>query len=113
MLMERSWAKKRDKQDGDKVKDLKKKQRIEDHHKHWHIKPNENFSELFWKNTSHCPKAKNGNIICMKFFLKGFCHRACNRVHKLSAEEEKEYDEFVIKCRSSDFQQEAEESNAP
>jgi hypothetical protein len=67
-------GKKRDKQDGDKDKDLKKKQQIEDHHKHWHMKSNENFSELFWKKNSHCPKAKNGNIICMKFFLKGFCH---------------------------------------
>jgi hypothetical protein len=49
----------------------------------------------------------------MKFFIKGFCHKACNRVHKLSADEEKQFDEFISKCQSSDFQQGAEESTAP
>ncbi len=84
-------GKKREKQEQE---NLKKKQRIEDNHKQWHLKPNENFFELFWKNTAHCPKTKNGNIICMKFFVKGFCNKTCNRAHKLSAEEEKEFDEF-------------------
>jgi hypothetical protein len=52
----RKNGKKRDKQDNDK--DFKKKQRVEDTHKQWHLKPNENFSELFWKNTAHSPRQK-------------------------------------------------------
>jgi len=95
--------KKRDKIEIDN--DNKKKQRIEDNHKQWHVRPNENFSELFWKNTFHCPKTKNGNIICMKFFVKGFCTKTCNRAHKLTTKEEKEFEEFSKKCRLSDFQQ--------
>jgi hypothetical protein len=105
---------KRDQKDKDADKNSnKKKQRIEDNHKHWHIKPNENFSELFWKNSSRCPKTSNGSIICMKFFLKGFCNKGCNRVHKLTTEEEAAFEEFINKCRSSDFRQGAEDSQNP
>ncbi len=81
--------------------------KVEDNHKQWHVKPNENFSELFRKNSSHCPNTKNGIIICMKFFVKGVCNKACN------PEEEKDFDTFVKKCRSLDFQQGAEETSAP
>jgi len=55
----RKPGKKRDKEDAEK--DNKKKQKVEDNHKQWRIKLNKNFSELFWKNSSHCPKTKNGN----------------------------------------------------
>ena len=104
-------GKKRDQKEKDTDNDsIKKKQRIEDNHKHWHVKPNENFSDLFWKNSSKCPKTKNGSIICMKFFIKGFCNKSCNRAHKLSNEEEAEFEDFINKCRSSDFHQGAEES---
>ncbi len=107
-------GKKRDQKEKDSDKDsIKKKQRIEDNHKHWHVKPNENFSDLFWKNSSKCPKTKNGSIICMKFFVKGFCNKSCNRAHKLSNEEEAEFEDFINKCRSSDFHQGAEESQNP
>jgi hypothetical protein len=104
-------GKKRDKEDNDK--ENQKKQRVEDNHKQWHVKQNENFSELFWKNTFHRPKTKNGTIICMKFFVKGFCHKACPRAQKLSNKDEKEFDTFIKKCRSLDFQQGAEETTAP
>jgi hypothetical protein len=103
--------KKRDKIEIDK--DNKKKQRIKDNDEQWHIKPNEIFSELFWKNTSHCPKTKNENIICMKFFIKGFCTKTCNRAHKLTTKEEKEFEEFLKKCHLSDFQQGAGDGTAP
>ncbi len=107
-------GKKRDQKDKDSDKDSnKKKQRIEDHHKHWHVKPNENFSDLFWKNSSKCPKTKNGSTICMKFFLKGFCNKSCSRAHKLSTEEEAEFEDFINKCRSSDFHQGAEDIQNP
>jgi hypothetical protein len=86
-------GKKREKQKHEK--DLKKKQFIEDNNKQWHLKPNENFSYSFWKNTTHCPKTKNGKIICMKFFVKGICNKKCNRAHKLCAEEEEEFDNFM------------------
>jgi hypothetical protein len=105
-------GKKRDQKDDDKDS-IKKKQRIEDNHKHWHLKPNENFSELFWKNASKCPKTKNGSIICMKYFIKGFCNKGCNRIHKLTQEEETEFEAFLSKCRSSDFHQGAEDSQNP
>jgi hypothetical protein len=58
-------------------------------------------------------KQKNGTIICMKFFVKGFCHKACPRADKLSNKEEKEFDTFIKKCRMLDFQQGAEETTAP
>ena len=43
----------------------------------------------------------------MKFFVKGVCNKACN------PEEEKDFDTFVKKCRSLDFQQGAEKTSAP
>jgi hypothetical protein len=107
----RKIGKKRDKQENDK--DSKKKQHIKDNHKQRHLKPSENFSDLFSKNSSHCPKAKDSNSISIKFFIKGFCHKACNQAHKYSTDEEKEFKELLQKCRSSDFQQGVEESPVP
>jgi len=54
----------------------------ESFHKHWHLKPNENYSDIFWKHTEKCPKTKNGTFICMKFFIKGFCTKNCNRAQR-------------------------------
>jgi len=34
---------------------------------------------------------------CMKFSVKGVCNKACNRAHKLTPEEEKDFDSFVKK----------------
>jgi hypothetical protein len=36
----------------------KQKQKAEVNHKTYHLKPNENFSELFWKLSSKCPRQK-------------------------------------------------------
>jgi hypothetical protein len=51
-------GKKRDKLDAEKDKDNKKKQRIEDNHKHWHLKPNENFLTYFGKTLHIVPKQR-------------------------------------------------------
>jgi len=65
-----------------------KKQRIEEAlHKQWHLKQNENYSNLFWKNTDKCPKTKHGILICMKYFIKGHCTKNCNWAHRLSKED--------------------------
>jgi hypothetical protein len=91
-----------------------KKQHVDETlHKQWHLKQNENYSDLFWKNTDKCPKTKNGTLICMKYFIKGHCTKSCNRAHRLSKEDEKSFDELVAKCCSSDFQQRAEEPQVP
>jgi hypothetical protein len=47
------------------------------------------FRTIVKKTLLTVPKQKNGNIICMKFFVRGFCNKACNRAHKLTPEEEK------------------------
>ncbi len=106
-------GKKLDPKDNDSKEFNKKKQCVEDSHKHWHNKSNENFSERFWKHSSKCPKTKNGAIICMKFFIKGFCSKNCNIAHKLSPEEESEFESFIKKCQSLDFQQGAVETQNP
>lgn len=49
----------------------------------------------------------------MKFFVKGFYHNTCNQADKLSTDGKKEFEEFLDKCHSLDFQQKAEESTAP
>jgi len=49
----------------------------------------------------------------MKFFIKGFCTKNCNRANRLSKEEEKSFDNFIQKCRSSDFPKGAEEPAKP
>jgi hypothetical protein len=99
---------KRDPKDLDK--DNYKKQRIEEtQHKHWHIKRNKNYTDVFWKHTSKCPKTKSGKYICMKFFIKGHCVKNCNRSHRLAPEDEKVFEEFLKHCRASDFPVGAEE----
>jgi hypothetical protein len=99
---------KRDPKDLDK--DNYKKQRIEETlHKHWHLKNNENYTKLFWKHTSKCPKMKTGKYICMKYFIKGHCVKNCNRSHRLAPEDEKTFEEFLKHCRALDFPTGAED----
>jgi len=87
-----------------------KKQRIEETlHKHWHLKSSENYTDMFWKHTSKCPKTKSGKYICMKYFIKGYCVKNCNRSHRLAPEDEKTFEEFLNHCRASDFPEGAED----
>ncbi len=65
----------------------------------WHIKDGENYTNLFYKNQRKCPRNQDGKHICMKFFLRGFCEKSCTRAHKLSKEDEGEFDDFVNRCR--------------
>jgi hypothetical protein len=92
---------------GDKDKDNNnfKKNRITDNHTQWHLKETENFAEIFYANKSKCPRTKDGILICMKFFIRGFCDRNCTRAHQLSESEEKEFDIFISHCRKKDFPQ--------
>lgn len=68
-------------------------------HAHWHIQEGENFSRLFYSNQKKCPKTKEGKLICMKLFIRGICDKSCTRVHKLTTEDEKAFDNFVGRCR--------------
>jgi hypothetical protein len=64
-------------------------------HAHWRLQDGENFSKLFYFNQKKCPKTKEGKLLCMKLFIRGICDKSCTRVHKLTAEDEKAFDEFV------------------
>jgi len=89
---------------------MRKKLKIEETlHKHWHLKSNENYTDMFWKHTSKCPKTKSGKYTCMKYFIKGYCVKNCNRSHRLAPEDEKTFEEFLNHCRASDFPVGAEE----
>jgi hypothetical protein len=35
------------------------------------------------------------------FFLRGFCDASCSRIHKLTPEDEKAFDKFVLDCRAT------------
>ena len=52
----RKPGKKRDKDEN--KKENKKNPKVKDNHKQWYIKQNENFPELFWKNSSDCQRNK-------------------------------------------------------
>jgi hypothetical protein len=68
-------------------------------HLRWRVKDGENYSLLFYRNQKKCPKTKDGQAICMKLFLRGFCDKSCNRAHKFTKEEESQFDSFVTRCR--------------
>jgi hypothetical protein len=68
-------------------------------HAHWRLREGENFAKVFYKNQRQCPKTQDGKQICMKFFLRGICDKSCTRAHKLSGDEEKKFDQFIISCR--------------
>jgi hypothetical protein len=68
-------------------------------HSQWRAKNGEDFAKVFYKNQHQCPKTKDGKIICMKLFIRGFCDKSCNRVHKLTPEDEKSFGEFILNCR--------------
>jgi hypothetical protein len=67
-------------------------------HLRWLVRENENFQNVFYSNQKKCPKTKEGRFICMKFFLRGFCNKACTRSHKLTQEEEQAFDNFISSC---------------
>jgi hypothetical protein len=73
-------------------------------HAHWRLQDGENFSKLFYFNQKKCPKTKDGKIICMKLFIRGICDKSCPRVQKLSADDEKAFDNFVGRCREGGAQ---------
>jgi hypothetical protein len=68
-------------------------------HTNWRIKEGEDFAKTFYKNQKQCPKTQDGKPICMKFFIRGFCDKNCTRVHKLSPDEEKNFNRFITNCR--------------
>jgi len=68
-------------------------------HQKWRIKENENFSRTFYRNQKECPKTSDGKLIWMKIFVHGLCVKSCSRAHSLSAEDSKNFNEFVEGCR--------------
>jgi len=68
-------------------------------HPNWRLKDGENFSKLFYHRQKDCPKTANGELICMKFLIRGLCVSSCSRAHSLSQEDSKRFDEFVSWCR--------------
>lgn len=40
---------------------------------HWRLKDGENFTKVFCNRQRDCPKMPDGNIICMKFLIRGLC----------------------------------------
>jgi len=73
-------------------------------HAHWRLQEGKNFSKWFYFNKKKCPKTKDGKLICMKLFIHGICDRTCTRVHKLSPDDEKAFDNFVARCREGGAQ---------
>jgi hypothetical protein len=73
-------------------------------HAHWRLQEGENFSKRFYFNQKKCPKTKDGKLICMKLFIRGICDKTCTRVHKLSPDDEKAFDNFVAHCREGGAQ---------
>jgi hypothetical protein len=65
----------------------------------WRVMDGKNYSQLFYQNQKKCPKNKDCQPICIKLFLRGFCDKNCNQAHKMSKEEESEFDSFVACCR--------------
>ncbi len=94
-------GRKSDDKDGNK----NKKSRITDDHSTWHIQEGDDFSSLFYANKNQCPMTEDGTLICMKFFIRGFCDKSCNRTHEISQDKEKEFESFLNNCRRKDFQQ--------
>jgi hypothetical protein len=73
-------------------------------HAHWRLQDGEHYSKLFYFNQKKCPKTKEGKLLCMKLFIRGICDKSCTRVHKLTAEDEKAFDDFVGRCRKGGAQ---------
>jgi hypothetical protein len=53
-------------------------------HSHWHLKDNENFARVLYKNQKECPQTLDGKQTCMKFFLRGICTKSCPRSHSFT-----------------------------
>jgi hypothetical protein len=68
-------------------------------HLRWRVQDGENYTTIFYKNQKKCPKTHDGKPICMKFFLRGFCDKSCTRAHKLTKDDEAEFDRFISRCR--------------
>jgi len=69
-------------------------------HLHWHLKENENFAKVFYKNQKECPRTSEGKLICMKFFLYGIYTKLCSRSHALSTKDSKNIEAFIHDCRA-------------
>ncbi len=70
-------------------------------HQKWRVRNGESFSKVFYFNQKKCPKNKDGELLCMKFFITGICNSSCQRIHKLTPDDEKAFDKFVISCREA------------
>jgi len=68
---------------------------------HWRLQEGENFSKVFYDKQKECPKTVDGKLICMKFFVRGLCDKACSRAHSLSKEDSKKFEKFVADCRKA------------
>jgi hypothetical protein len=43
----------------------------------WQARNGVDFAEVFYKNQPQCPKTRDGNIICIMYFTRGFCDKTC------------------------------------
>ncbi len=69
-------------------------------HPHWRLRDGENFTKVFYNRGKECPKTKDGKIMCMKYLIRGLCDASCNRVHTLSKEDAKEFDNGLMRFLS-------------
>jgi hypothetical protein len=72
-----------------KVKDLQR----------FKLEAKESF-QPYYDKSQDCPKFTNG-LPCMKFLLKGHCHTKCNRLHSLTKDQEKEFEQFINTIKDS------------
>jgi hypothetical protein len=64
-------------------------------------KKEKNFSKVFYVKQKECPRTADGELICMKFLVRGLCDKSCNRAHSISKEDSKKFDKFVADCREA------------
>lgn len=61
----------------------------------WHLQDGEKFTKLFYIKQKKCPITSDGKLSYIKLFIQEICDKSCNRVHKLSSEDETAFDQFV------------------
>jgi hypothetical protein len=64
----------------------------------WRLQEGENFSKVFYNKQKECPKTSDRILICMKFFVRGLCDKACTRAHSLSKDDAKKFEKFIVDC---------------
>jgi hypothetical protein len=68
--------------------------------KHWLLKPDESFGQVFQKKIRDCPK-QDRSFVCLKFWIKGECYKNCKFIHAdLNAETKTAVNDWISKCRA-------------